>query len=96
MYQYFSKLVPIRDCQKYRRDSEFTIITNRFNKFLYLNNTAADFFDLCDGSHTVDEIANCMLLQYDVEKTVLQQDLVKIIRDFQWNKIVKISKAVIC
>ena len=39
MWNYFSELVPIKKCQKFRRDSEFTIVTNMSNKFLYLNNT---------------------------------------------------------
>ena len=92
MYQYFSKLIPVRFCQKYRRDSEFIIVTNMANKFLYLNNTAADFFELCDGQNTINDIVHILLSEYDVEIDVLQRDIISIIRDFQWGKIIKLSK----
>lgn len=92
MWNYFSELVPIKKCQKFRRDSEFTIVTNMSNKFLYLNNTAADFFELCNGKNTVDDILCYLLKKYDVDSTILKNDIITIIRDFQWNHILGLSK----
>ena len=56
MYQYFSQLIPIKSCQKCRRDNDFIVVSNMSNKIMYLNNTAADFYDLCNGHNTVNEI----------------------------------------
>lgn len=47
---------------------------------------------LCDGKRTINDICNHMLSEYQVSPEIIQNDIVKIIRDLQWNKLIKLSK----
>lgn len=93
MFEKMKSLIPHKYCQKYRCDSEFTIVNNFSNKIVYLNSTASDIFMLCDGKKSIDDICNQILSEYDVSREILQRDIVKIIRDLQWNKVIKLSRS---
>lgn len=92
MFEKMKSLIPYKSCQKFRHDSEFVIISNYANKITYLNSTAGDIFMLCDGKSTINDICNHMLSEYQVSPEIIQNDIVKIIRDLQWNKLIKLSK----
>lgn len=94
LYSKFEHMFPYRCCQKYRIDSEFTIVTNYSNKMLYLNETAGNIFLLCNGKRTVQEICSQLMSEYEISQDVIQDDLIKIIRDLQWNKIIKLSQTI--
>lgn len=44
IYDMIKSLIPYKSCQKYRCDSEFTLVDNYLNKMVYLNATASDVF----------------------------------------------------
>lgn len=92
LYSKFDTLFPNKCCQKYRVDSEFTIVTNFSNKMVYLNETAGYVFCMCNGKLSIQDIFDRIISEYDVSPDVLQSDLLTIIRDLQWNKIIKLSK----
>ena len=94
LYSKFEYLFPYRCCQKYRIDSEFTIVTNYSNKMLYLNETAGNIFLLCNGKRTVQEICSQLMSEYEISQDVIQDDLIKIIRDLQLNKVIKLSQTI--
>ena len=87
-YQYMKMLIPEKCCQKYRVDSECVVVTNLENKMVFLNSTAGDIFMHCDGKSTIQEIAEAVLQEYEVEEKKIQEDIVTAIRDFQWNEII--------
>ena len=78
-------------CKKYRRDGEFIIVCSHRYRFHYLNTTAGEIYLLCNGNNTVSDILYKMMEEYDVPKDVLQEDLIKVIRDFQQKDIITIS-----
>ena len=57
----------------------------------YLNSTAALFVELADGKTTVESIKNKFLEKYDVEEDELERDLIEVIRDLQWKKILTLE-----
>ena len=83
--------VPKVYCKKYRRDGEFIIVCSHRYRFHYLNTTAGEIYLLCNGNNTVSDILYKMMEEYDVPKDVLQEDLIKVIRDFQQKDIITIS-----
>lgn len=66
IYDMIKSLIPYKSCQKYRCDSEFTLVDNYLNKMVYLNATASDVFLLCNGRNSIEEICKKMLCDYDV------------------------------
>ena len=71
-------------------DDVLIVCTNDLVMY-YLNSTAAFFIELADGKLTVDEIKNKFLERYDVEEKELEKDLVDMIRDLQWKKILTLE-----
>ena len=92
IYDMIKSLIPYKSCQKYRCDSEFTLVNNYLNKMVYLNATASDVFLLCNGRNSIEEICKKMLCDYDVSYDIIKNDIVKIIRDLQWNNIIRLSR----
>ena len=92
VFEKMKTLIPHKSCQKFRCDSEFTIVKNFANKTVYLNSTASDIFMLCDGKKSIDDICNQMLSEYDITREIIQRDIVKVIRDLQWNRVIKLSR----
>ena len=92
IFNEMQSLIPRRSCQKFRVDSDFVIVTNYTNKMIYLNGTASEIFLLCDGKRSINDICNKMLSEYDVEPKTMRHDLIKIIRDFQWTRIIKLLR----
>ena len=83
--------VPKAYCKTYRRDGEFIIVCSHRYRFHYRNTTAGEIYLLCNGNNTVSDILYKMMEEYDVPKDVLQEDLIKVIRDFQQKDIITIS-----
>ena len=84
-------LIPRKCCQKFRKDSEFVIVTNYANKMFFLNPTSSEIFLLCNGENSIGEIREKMLSIYDVSVERLESDLTRAIRDFQWNDIIELA-----
>ncbi len=54
-----------------------------------INATALEVLKLCDGKHTIDEIAEKLADIYDVNLDVLKEDVAEIIKKFAELRIVK-------
>jgi len=92
-YQHLSTFIPLKQQLKFRREGNIGIVNNAFDfKLMYLNETALTVFDLIDGKKTIADIFEILLNEYDVQKEILELDLVDIIRDFQWGKIIRLKK----
>ena len=77
VFQELSTLIPFHSCEKFRKDSEFLIVTNSDNQMLYLNEVAGEIFMLCNNQNTIEDIFKTLLLEYDVEYQVLKKDIVQ-------------------
>ena len=68
---------------------------NKFGQVYYLNNTACFIYEKCNNSNTIENILK--LLKEEFEITVdmeedIKLDIINIIRDFQWQKIIELRK----
>ena len=95
IFSYLASYIPIRQELKFRIEGDIGITFNKQNFTLeYLNGTALDIFQMIDGKKTVSEIANKFMETTDVEKSVFEQDLIELLRDFQWKKLILLRKTV--
>ena len=78
--------VPHTKILKFREEGEVLIVINLNIDTFFLNEVAKDFLLLCNGrkfSEIVDELCEI----YDVDKDILTDDLMDIIRDLQYKRI---------
>ena len=71
---------------KWQKNDDVLIVMSHDKKVFFLNEVAKDFLLLCNGrqfSEIVDELCEI----YDVDKDILTDDLMDIIRDLQYKRI---------
>jgi hypothetical protein len=94
VFQHLAPYIPIKQCLKFRQEGNIGIVNNTFDfKLMYLNETALNVFGLIDGKRTIADIFEILFQEYDVQEDILESDLISIIRDFQWEKIIRLKKA---
>jgi len=88
-YLYLSKHIPVNKSLKLRVEDNIGIISNCHNYQIdFLNETALFVFQLIDGKKTVDEIVECFISNFDVDRNVFESDVIEILRGFQWKKLI--------
>ena len=73
---------------KKRMNDDILIVTGKDLMIYYLNPTAASFFNYTDGKSSISDIKQRFLSDFDVTESELEQDLIKLIRDLQWKKLI--------
>lgn len=95
MFDKLNQLIPIKSCLKFRENGDFLIVMNAESKIYYLNNTARFVYENIDGSNSIENIFDMIKKEFkvthDMEEEV-KNDVVSIIRDFQWQKIIDLKK----
>ena len=93
IYQHLSQFVPVKQKLKFRKEGNIGIVNNSGDyKLMYLNETALTIFELIDGKKNIADILETLLSEYDVQKETLKSDLIDIIRDFQWGRIIRLKR----
>ena len=82
--------IPLKNNLKERNNQEFVIISNEDLDVFYLNETAKFIWENCDGDSSIEEIYLRIMKEYDVESAVLKNDIIEVIRDLQWKKLILI------
>lgn len=85
-------LIPFKTCIKERENEEFLIVSNSKLDIVYLNETSKDFYNLCNGSYNISQICDKMLAVYDISSDILEDDIVALVRDMQWNNLINLKK----
>lgn len=93
IYSLLKDLYPVSIARKIRHEGKLIIATNSRLDLIYLNETASYFFNKLTGKKTVQNITNEIFNEYEVELYILQKDICHLIRDMQWNDIIKLSKS---
>ena len=73
---------------KQRENEKFLTISSSNLEIYHLNETAKEFIKHCDGKNTVEEIVKNFTDIFDVDEIVLKADIINIIRDLQWKKLI--------
>jgi len=79
--------VPHTKILKLREEGEILIVINLRTETFFLNEVAKDFLLLCDGQRRLSEIIDELCEIYEVDKNILTEDLIEIIRDLQYKRI---------
>lgn len=88
VYNWIKDKIPTLSIVKQRDNGDILIVCNNDLEILYFNQTSKDIISLINGTRTIDEIKRIMLSRYDVGEELLELDLIDVIRDMQWKKIV--------
>ena len=88
VYNWIKDKIPTLSIVKQRDNGDILIVCNNGLEILYFNQTSKDIISLINGTRTIDEIKRIMLSRYDVGEELLELDLIDVIRDMQWKKIV--------
>lgn len=88
LFNTINELIPIQNFIKLRKNNDFLILMSDNLEIQYLNEVAKDFYLFIDGKMKVKEIIEKMLDVYEVEKEILEKDIVHLIRDLQWKNLI--------
>ncbi|MDR1458753.1 MAG: PqqD family protein [Bacteroidales bacterium] len=92
-FSYLADYIPVRKELKFRVEGNVGIICNNQDfRVDYLNETALLIFQLIDGKKSVADIAQCLMKELNVNLEILKRDLVEILRNLQWRKIIILKK----
>jgi len=67
---------------QYEIDGEIVLFDPKRNRVHNLNPTAAVIWQLCDGSRTVEELAEDMAILFDTYMEVIKSDLTEFLEEF--------------
>jgi hypothetical protein len=91
-FSYLADHILVREELKFRIEGNIGIVCNTHDfRVHYLNETATMIFCLIDGKKSVAEIARCFLETVAADRNVFERDLVDIIRNFQWQKLITLK-----
>lgn len=89
-YALLRDFIPVPTMLKCRENGDFLIISNHRGEIYYLNNVAQDIWNLFNNDRSIEVILESMLEEYDVERSILENDLINFIRDMQWKEVVQL------
>ncbi len=82
---------PVDISLKKRMEGDVAVIYGKTLEICYLNKVASQILQYSDGKKTLSEMADQLLRIYDVDEDILQNDIVELIRDMQWKRLVKLE-----
>ncbi len=91
-YKILKSYIPVRNALKTREDGVFLVVSSSNNEIYYLNSMAKDMWSMLDGITSIEGLCVRILGEYDVERSILERDIVEFIRDLQWKKLICIRR----
>lgn len=93
IFPFFENIYPLPAWRKLRYEGDVVVIMNEELQIIYLNETAGFFLDCVTGKRNIKDIVQIMANEYEVAEDVLKNDILLLLRDLQWNKLIKLSKS---
>ncbi|MDR2519001.1 MAG: PqqD family protein [Spirochaetaceae bacterium] len=94
-FSHLADYIPVRKDLKLRIEGAIGIVSNASDyRIDYLNESALAVFQLIDGKRNVAEIARCFREETAAAEAVFEHDLVELLRNFQWQKLIVLKKKV--
>jgi len=89
VFSHLANYIPVRNELKLRVEGKVGVVSNCKNYGVYfLNEAALLIFQLIDGKRSVENIVQCFLEKIEVDRGIFEQDLVEILRNFLWQKLI--------
>ena len=76
---------------KKRSEGDVTVIYGKNLEICYLNKVGGEILMLATNNIIIEKIFNQLIAKYDVDDNTLQNDMVEIIRDLQWKRIIRLE-----
>lgn len=92
IYELIKNRIPVVIAVKQKENGDFLMIESRNLEIFHLNETAKDFILLCDGKKNISDIEEVFVTLYEIDKDVLRKDIVDLVRDLQWKKIISMEE----
>jgi hypothetical protein len=91
VYNHLKHLIPIRKELHFRIESQVGIVNSENNmSLIFLNDTALFIFGLIDSIISIEGIVERILIEYDIDEVTAQNDVVEIIRNLQWHRVISL------
>ncbi|MBQ3681808.1 MAG: PqqD family protein [Succinimonas sp.] len=91
IWKWLENKKPVCIALKTRKEGDITVACSSKLEVFYLNITASFLVNMADGRITLSEIAKIMLEKFEVSEPDLINDLVEVIRQLQWKRIIKLN-----
>ncbi len=92
IWQWLKEKKPCATYLKRREEGRVTVVCGKTLEICYLNRSAGFLLSLCDGKRTLGDIEREMLSAFSVDPAMLQKDLVDIVRDLQWKRLLVVEE----
>ncbi len=90
IYDLIKDKIPNVIAVKMRTNDDFLIVQSTDLEIYYLNETAKIFLLMCDGIKNIECLTKKLFDIYEVEENTVKTDVVDLIRDLQWKKILSL------
>ena len=87
VYNFLKNACPQKNCVKEKVNDDFLVVSAPDLSIYYLNETARLFYELIDGKSSIDSIVEALAAEYEVDRATLQEDIILLVRDLQWKKL---------
>ena len=91
-YELMKHYIPVQTARKIKENGEFLIVSNSFGTIYYLNDVAHDIWVCINNENTIENIFAKILNIYDANEDYLKADIMELIRDLQWNKLIRLKE----
>lgn len=91
-WEWIKNRKPVNISIKSRMEGNVMVVYGKTLEISYLNKVGSRILQLSDGNNTIEDICNKLLQIYAVEKNELQADIVDLIRELQWKRLVRLEE----
>lgn len=77
---------------KKRWEKDIMVLYGKELDICYLNKIGGEIISLSNCKNTVSDIADMLLQTYDVDENELREDIIWLIRELQWKRLVRLEE----
>ncbi len=94
VYEKYQNLT-VRPCYRKARhdDNGFLIVMNENLETFYLTETAKEMMRFISTQIKVNDLYQKFQAEYEVDSTILKNDIMEFLKDMQWKKIISLCKS---
>jgi len=91
VYNLIKDVIPSMHHLKIREDGDFLIVSNHQLNIFFLDEVAKEFYLRANKDRTIEDIVDDLFEIYEVEKEILIDDIINLIRDLQWKRLLSLK-----
>lgn len=91
VWEWIKHKKPLNISLKQRMEGNVAVVCSRILEICYLNKIGWQILESSNGVNTLDDIRNRLLKIYEVDEQELRSDIVDLIRELQWMRLIKLE-----